>query len=129
MAIDREAIRLNGFPKGIRCTVELMKSLSEKQNMVLSEFSDVAKEYNLLLEKRNLCRTAQPNTAGLIGFPDGTIAICMNDADREKAIKLHHERLKKSYKTIVSVIDEALNCGLGDLEIIQKYCQKFNVKP
>jgi len=129
MAIDRETLKKNGFPTACELTTEVMNSLSEGQNTVLSKFSEAGKKRNLLREKIWLCQTAKPNAAGLISFPDKKFLVCRDDSDREEAIGKFQEDLKGVNQIIISILNEALDCGLGDLEIIQKYCQKLNVKP
>lgn len=129
MAIDRETLRRDGFPPGIKITAEVMKSLSERQNKVLSRFSDATKKRNLLLEKIDLCQNGKPNAAGIIGFSDGSIAVHRNKSDQEKTIKKFQKDLEEPNETMTSILNEALDYGLGHLKIIQKYCQKFDVKP
>jgi len=129
MAIDRKILGQNGFPTGLKLTAEVMNSLSERQNTVLSKFSNAAKKRNLLLEKIDLCQNGKTNAAGLIGFPDGNFLVCRNDADRKEEIGRFQNDLSGPNEIIISILNEALDYGLGDLEVIQKYCQKFNVKP
>jgi hypothetical protein len=129
MAIDRETLRQKGFQKGIELTFQLMSSLSEEQNAIIIELKKIAKECNPLLKNLRICRTVRPNAAGLIGLPDGGLVVCRNDADLQTAIKSLEERFEEPYKKMMFILNNALNCGLGDLEIIQRYCRIFKVKP
>jgi hypothetical protein len=129
MANDRETLRKNGFPPELKITAEVMNSLSKEQNKVLSRFSDAAKSYNLILKKKDLCQTGKPNAAGLISFPDENFLVCRNDADRKEAIKKFQEDLKEPKEIIIFILNEALDCELGHLDIVQKNCQIFKVKP
>ncbi|PJE57432.1 MAG: hypothetical protein COU82_02000 [Candidatus Portnoybacteria bacterium CG10_big_fil_rev_8_21_14_0_10_38_18] len=116
--ISREALRTEGFPKPpIDLTEEVMLSLSEEQRQILFDLADLCEKQGELIEKINVVKS---NLA----------TVDIHDEVSLKFLTLEeHRKLGKTQTKMATILNKALDCGMGALGIVQRNCSIFDVKP
>ena len=116
--ISREVLRTEGFLKPpIDLSEEVMLSLSEEQKQILFDFTDLWIKEGELIEQIKVCKS---NLATV-------------DIDDEVSLKFltlkPRAELKEVQTKMTALLNKALDLGMGGLDIIQKNCSIFDVKP
>jgi hypothetical protein len=116
--VSREVLKTEGFPKPPADLTEgVMLSLPEEQEQVLFDFVDLWNEEKELVGRIKTCKS---NLATV-------------DCDDEISVgfltRKPRAELKEVQTKMTALLDRALDLGMGGLNIIQKNCSIFNVKP
>jgi len=123
--IERERIREEGFPEPVPLTEEVMSSLSGEQRGILSVLQDLDEEGKRLVDEINARR---PTPSGILQVGGG-ITLC-EDEDDWKVITMESRRELKGVKEQMKAkLNEALDHGLGFLDLIQRGCANYGIKP
>lgn len=123
--IERERIRDEGFPEPVSISEEVMNSLSREQREILSILQNLDKEGKRLVDKINAKR---PTPSGILQIRGG-ITVC-EDEDDWKVITMNSRwELKRVREQIKAKLNEALDHGLGFLDLIQRGCAIYDIKP
>ena len=124
--IDRELLGKEGFPEPVDLSEKLMMSLSDEQKQILFDLAELHDKAEKLVKKINACK---PTSSGILSFSDGSITICETEDDWKIITLKERQELKEVQKEMATLLDKALDLGMGALGIIQKNCAIFNVKP
>jgi len=121
----REKLKKEGFPKPVPLSEELLKSLTEEQHKILYDLKVLAEEEERLCDEINARR---PTESGIL-MEGGAITLC-EDEDDWKVITLGSRmKLNRVQAKIKETLNEALDCGLAHLGLIQRQCNNYGVKP
>ena len=105
MRISREELKTGGFPEPVFLSEEVVRSFSkDERNLLIGLTGSIQHEEKL---------------RGSVNSISGFISTSQKEMTQLGEVR----------KTVVAGINEALDCGLGSLEIIQQHCNDFGVKP
>jgi len=105
MRISREELKTGGFPKPVFLSEDVIRSFSkDERNLLIGLTGSIQHEEKL---------------RGSVNSISGFISTSQKEMTQLGEVR----------KTVVAGINEALDCGLGSLEIIQQHCNDFGVKP
>jgi len=103
--ISREQLKVEGFLKPVPLSYEMIRSFSEYEKSLLIGLTGSIQHEEKL--------------RGSVNSISGFISTSQKEMTQLGEVR----------KTVVAGINEALDCGLGSLEIIQQHCNDFGVKP
>ena len=125
LSIDREKLRKEGFPEPTPLSKELVNSLPEEQRRIIFTLADLAEEEKKLVDEIN---TRRPTESGILRERGG-ITLCEDEDDWIVHTMGFRMKLDGVKARIKQTLNEALDCGLGFLGVIQRQCANYGVKP